>query len=75
MGNRMMHPFIPLAHGALGPYDELLPLLVFVIFLLMVAVAWFTGRKPTAPPVPPTNPTDQPKATPEAKTADHHRLD
>jgi hypothetical protein len=34
----------PLAHGALGPYDELIYLGVAVIFLIMMGVSWFQTR-------------------------------
>lgn len=69
-----MHPLIPLAHGALGPYDELLPILVFVIFVVMIGIAWFTSRKSPASP-PSGSSGDVSPATREPTTADHHRLD
>jgi hypothetical protein len=33
-----------LAHGALGPYDELIYLGVAVVFLVMMGVSWFQTR-------------------------------
>jgi hypothetical protein len=33
-----------LAHGALGPYDELIYLGIAVIFLVMMGVSWFQSR-------------------------------
>jgi cytoskeletal protein RodZ len=33
-----------LAHGALGPYDELIFLGVAVVFLVMMGVSWFQTR-------------------------------
>ncbi|MEO0561823.1 MAG: hypothetical protein AAF125_06905 [Chloroflexota bacterium] len=33
-----------LAHGALGPYDELIYLGVAVIFVVMMIVSWFQTR-------------------------------
>ncbi len=35
---------IYIAHGALGPYDELIYLGVAVIFLIMMGVSWFQTR-------------------------------
>ena len=37
-----------LAHGALGPYDELIFLGVAVIFLVMMGISWVKSRN--APP-------------------------
>ena len=37
--------FTPLlAHGALGPWDELIFLAVFVIFVIMMGVSWVRSR-------------------------------
>lgn len=37
--------FTPLlAHGALGPWDELIFLSVFVIFLIIMGVSWARSR-------------------------------
>jgi hypothetical protein len=33
-----------IAHGALGPYDELVYLGVAVIFVIMMGVSWFQTR-------------------------------
>jgi hypothetical protein len=33
-----------IAHGALGPYDELVYLGVAVIFIVMMGVSWFQTR-------------------------------
>jgi len=35
---------IYLAHGALGPYDELIYLGIGVIFVVMMGVSWFQTR-------------------------------
>jgi hypothetical protein len=53
-----------LAHGALGPYDEIIFLGVAVIFVVMMGISWFRSR--TAPPpmddeyLPPTSDDDRP---------------
>lgn len=39
-----MTPLPFLAHGALGPYDELIFLGISVIFLVMMGISWFTSR-------------------------------
>lgn len=39
-----MFPPILLAHGALGPWDELIFLSVFVIFLVMMGISWARSR-------------------------------
>jgi len=36
-------PFV-IAHGALGPWDELIFLGVVVIFIMMMVVSWFRSR-------------------------------
>jgi hypothetical protein len=38
-----MYPSL-LAHGALGPFDELIFLAVGVIFLVMMGVSWLKSR-------------------------------
>lgn len=39
----MPYPIL-LAHGALGPWDELIFLSVFVIFIAIMGVAWARSR-------------------------------
>jgi hypothetical protein len=38
-----MHPYV-LAHGALGPFDEIIFLGVGVIFLVMIGISWLKSR-------------------------------
>lgn len=42
-GNTMLFPIIP-AHGALGPFDELIMLGAAVIFLVMMGISWVKSR-------------------------------
>jgi len=61
--------WLPLAHGALGPWDELVFLGVSAIFLMMVGVSWLTSRN--------LDPDDDPspaESTPDAPDADHFEL-
>lgn len=44
MGATELLMFFPLAHGALGWYDELIFLGIAVIFLSMMIVSWFQTR-------------------------------
>jgi hypothetical protein len=39
----MPYPIL-LAHGALGPWDELIFLCVFVVFIAIMGVAWARSR-------------------------------
>ncbi len=39
-----MHFQVILAHGALGPYDELIMLGVMTIFLVMMGISWVRSR-------------------------------
>lgn len=36
--------FFYIAHGALGPYDELIYLGIAVVFIVMMGVSWFQSR-------------------------------
>jgi hypothetical protein len=42
-GNPMALPVL-LAHGALGPFDEIILIGVAVVFLIMMAVSWLKSR-------------------------------
>ncbi len=67
---------IYLAHGALGPYDELIYLGIAVIFLVMMGVSWFQTRMTEYDddqrPAPDTNPQN---TTSEERSADRFTLD
>jgi len=40
-----MHPFpLVLAHGALGPFDEIIFLGVGVVFLVLMGISWLRSR-------------------------------
>ncbi len=39
-----MHPILILAHGALGPYDELIFLAVGLVFFGMMILSWLRSR-------------------------------
>lgn len=66
--------FIPiiLAHGALGPWDELIFLGVAAIFLTMMGISWVRSRtdNPTIEQTDDSNP-----APAEENSPDHFRLD
>ena len=49
---------IILAHGAVGPLDEILPPVLLGGILGMIALTWWNGRKATVTPPPP--PTELP---------------
>lgn len=55
--------FIPLttAHGALGIWDEVLPIVVAIIFTLVVLLVWLRSRRFTAERDEPAPPPDDPK--------------
>ncbi|MDX2140984.1 MAG: hypothetical protein SF123_23075 [Chloroflexota bacterium] len=40
----MMNIPVLLAHGALGPYDELIFAAVGVVFLIMMGISWLRSR-------------------------------
>jgi hypothetical protein len=49
-----MHPISILAHGALGPYDELIFLAVGIVFVAIMILSWLRSRSSA-----PTGPTEQ----------------
>ncbi|MDX1993421.1 MAG: hypothetical protein SF029_13610 [bacterium] len=60
-----------LAHGSLGPYDELIFLGVSVVFLVMMGISWFTSRTEEPPADAP--PLDT--AAPKNRSEERFRLD
>ena len=66
-----------LAHGALGPYDELIFLGVAVIFLVMMGISWVKSRSAQPPldsaDAEPASAVARDEPTPE--TPDRFRLD
>jgi len=65
---------LPLAHGALGNLDELLPIIAVAGFALVLVVMGFISRSrgDDAPPTDETIPTPE---QPPIHSADHYRLD
>jgi hypothetical protein len=63
---------IILAHGALGPFDEIIFLGVVALFLTMMGISWVRSRN-----VQPMLDDDQPDtpAAQDADTPDRFRLD
>lgn len=59
-----------LAHGALGPWDEIIFVGVAVIFLVMMVLSWVKSRA-SEPDIPDsTNPSQENDSAP-----DHYRLE
>lgn len=71
----MMSFPIVLAHGALGPFDELIMAGAAIIFLVMMALSWVRSRN-TRPDFEQTREEENPReATQLADEADRFRLD
>ena len=68
-----MHPVLFLAHGAWGVWDELLPVLLLVGFVIIFVAAGVISRlRDSSSPaeLPQPSSTEQPNPS-----ADHYRLD
>jgi hypothetical protein len=70
-----------LAHGALGPYDELIMLSAAAIFLIIMGISWVRSRN-TRPSFEEENQREQPQPTdaqpadePQGRAPDRFRLD
>ncbi len=64
-----------LAHGALGPYDELIMLGAVVVFLIMMGISWVKSRN-TRPQFEQAREDDaQREVVEEREDAEHFRLD
>lgn len=64
-----------LAHGALGPYDELIMLGAVVIFLIMMGISWVKSRN-TRPEFEQTHEDDvQSAPLKQGHEPEHFRLD
>lgn len=61
---------ILLAHGTLGPYDELLFIGIAVIFVVMMGISWVRSR--TSPPL---DDAETPTTPAEGDTPNHVSLD
>jgi hypothetical protein len=57
------------AHGALGPWDEVIFISVIVIFITMMGISWFQGRGLEDEPLPEPTKDEQPQ------TEDRFRLE
>jgi hypothetical protein len=66
-----MHIPTILAHGALGPWDELMFLGVGAIFLIMMGISWVKSRNMT----PTLDEPDPAETTSETDSPDHIRLE
>ncbi len=65
-----------LAHGALGPYDELIFGGVAVIFIIMMGISWVKSRNTTPQlDADPDQAAAEPKAAPPTEAPDRFRLD
>jgi hypothetical protein len=62
---------ILLAHGALGPFDEIIFLGIAAVFLIAMSLSWFKSRYSQPPQEPP--PTQRP--TDDTASADRFPLD
>ena len=64
-----------LAHGALGPYDELIMLGAVVVFLIMMGISWVKSRN-TRPQFEQAREDDaQREVVEQREDAEHFRLD
>lgn len=63
-----------LAHGALGAFDEVIFLLVAVIFIALMALAWLKSRGEAPPADEPAPLADSP-ASADNPSSDHFRLE
>lgn len=63
---------IILAHGALGPYDEIIFAAVGIVFLVMMGVSWFRSRNEPLDDEDETGGSQD--AQPQAQDADRFRL-
>jgi len=69
---------ILLAHGVLGPYDEVILPIVGIAFIALLLVTWFKSRglEPLDDDTPAILPTpDAPSIVQPAPDTDHFRLD
>ena len=71
-----MFPYLVLAHGALGVFDELIFVMVAVVFVGLIAFSWYRSRHSDEEPVEqvaPSDPTPPPEA-PASEAPDHFPL-
>jgi hypothetical protein len=72
-GIGVMHPVLFLAHGAWGIWDELLPVLLLVGFVVIFVAAGVISRlRDSSSPAEPPQPSSPEQPNP---SADHYRLD
>lgn len=69
-----MYPSI-LAHGALGPFDELIFLGVGVIFLVMMGISWLKSRNVQPEFDEPNTPEQAQPKTDEPESPDRFKLE
>lgn len=55
-----------LAHGALGPFDEIIFLSIAVVFLAMMGISWVRSQQ---------LPDEEPEADSESREADRERFE
>lgn len=70
-----MHIPIILAHGALGPYDELILLAAGAIFLVFMGISWVKSRNTRPDFEKPRVEESNPVQTEKADAPDHFHLD
>jgi hypothetical protein len=71
-----MSPFLVLAHGALGVFDELIFVLVGVVFVGLIVTAWIRSRRSEPEAADPAH-SDEPLAGPDVpagESPDHFPL-
>ncbi|MCC6804911.1 MAG: hypothetical protein IT319_18660 [Anaerolineae bacterium] len=66
---------IILAHGALGPYDELILLAAAAIFLVFMGISWVKSRNTRPDFEAPRAETASPEHAEKADAPDHFHLD
>jgi hypothetical protein len=67
-----MYPYV-LAHGVLGPFDEIIFLGVGVVFLVMMGLSWIKSRN--VPPEFDESQSPAEAASPEPAAPDRFKLD
>ena len=71
-----MFPYLVLAHGALGVFDELIVVMVAVVFVGLIAFSWYRSRHSDEEAAETAAPADSaaPPEAPASEAPDHFPL-